>query len=535
MRKPTGNTYESRGKHYARVTVGKARRSFRAASATDAEALAALFAPLARRLVDAGHEARATTMLGDIAASTGSARAARLRVVEELLSGARAPKVERSSITVGELAAQWTSGALARRFPDRIKVKRSRAADVSRLANHILPAVKDVAIADFTLDHAEDVLAKMPASLSPETRRHVARLLARLLSLAVFPLRILATSPLPRRWIPSGGPAKAKAWIYPDEDRKLLACTKIPIRWRIFWGFLAREGMRVAEACALDRADVDLERGVVTLDKNKTDDPRAWALSSGVAEAIAAWLHLREDDAEPLFLDHHGERVNPRADLAKRFRGHLRRAGVTRPELYEKGPSRVRIRAHDLRGTFVTIAAANGKSETWITDRTGHRSSGMVRRYQRAARTAAELGLGDLCPLVKAIPELRAASRKGGGKGGSVNEGNERAGNTGRGAIGRMAMIATRDGSTGPDSRGSVGSSGPSNPRLAGAAADSPPIAGRRSDMAVQLAEQLVGALRLGDLEVAKIAHEALGRLLGHDDARGHGVVDLGARRRGGG
>jgi hypothetical protein len=59
-----------------------------------------------------------------------------------------------------------------------------------------------------------------------------------------------------------------------------------------------------------------------------------------------------------------------------------------------------------LRGTFVTLSLANGKTETWVADRTGHRSSAMINRYRRAARSAMELGLGGLAPLYLVIPEL---------------------------------------------------------------------------------------------------------------------------------
>jgi integrase len=60
----------------------------------------------------------------------------------------------------------------------------------------------------------------------------------------------------------------------------------VPILRRVFYGFLAREGMRSSEALGLSWDDLDLKRGVVRLDENKTDDPRAWALSAGVVEAL---------------------------------------------------------------------------------------------------------------------------------------------------------------------------------------------------------------------------------------------------------
>jgi integrase len=55
------------------------------------------------------------------------------------------------------------------------------------------------------------------------------------------------------------------------------------------YGVLAGEGMRASELEALRWRDVDLTLGLVRLDENKTDDPRAWALSPDVARTLACW------------------------------------------------------------------------------------------------------------------------------------------------------------------------------------------------------------------------------------------------------
>jgi hypothetical protein len=60
--------------------------------------------------------------------------------------------------------------------------------------------------------------------------------------------------------------------------------------------------------------------------------------------------------------------------------------------------------ARDLRGTFVAPALANGKTDAWVADRTGHRSSQMINRYRRQARSAKELSLPTLAALDWAIP-----------------------------------------------------------------------------------------------------------------------------------
>lgn len=99
-------------------------------------------------------------------------------------------------------------------------------------------------------------------------------------------------------------------------------------------------------------------------------------------------------------MSHLGVPFDP-LDLAGALREHLRAIGLDneRPELFTSTDRRIMIRVHDLRGTFVTIALANGRSESWISDRTGHRSSQMIAKYKRPARTFDELQLGDLVPL----------------------------------------------------------------------------------------------------------------------------------------
>jgi hypothetical protein len=95
------------------------------------------------------------------------------------------------------------------------------------------------------------------------------------------------------------------------------------------------------------------------------------------------------------------------------FRDDLKRAGVVRTQLFERNEARRPIRVHDLRATFVTLSLASGKSETWVADRTGHRSSEMINRYRSSARTHEELALGNVKPLVEAIPELRSEAHGG--------------------------------------------------------------------------------------------------------------------------
>jgi integrase len=72
--------------------------------------------------------------------------------------------------------------------------------------------------------------------------------------------------------------------------------------------------------------------------------------------------HVFADNGVPLNVKH----------LAAQLRRDLQTVGVTRPQLFERSKVRMPLRAHDLRATFVTIALAQDRTETWISDRTGH-------------------------------------------------------------------------------------------------------------------------------------------------------------------
>jgi hypothetical protein len=106
--------------------------------------------------------------------------------------------------------------------------------------------------------------------------------------LAIYPCRLIAAHPLSRTFMPKVGKPPAFSYLYPDEDAALLKSSKVPLSYRILSSFSSREGCRVSEAIQLRVGlDVELQRGAVKLDINKTGDARSWALDSAVASALA--------------------------------------------------------------------------------------------------------------------------------------------------------------------------------------------------------------------------------------------------------
>jgi integrase len=376
----------------------KQRRRFRITTRDEAEAaereraLVELGAAIGKAKIDPELGARLLEDAG--AGDVERARKAVAKLAAGLKGSIDAKPAPGAITTFAQLGEAWTSGRLAVEHPDHIRVKRSAHKDAERLVV-LCKTIGDVPVRRFVLADAKRAMAALPKGLASATRRQYAQVIGRLLALAVYPLELIPSSPLPRGFLPKVTRTRATAWLYPADDAALLACECVPLGRRVLYGFLAREGLRCDEALSLTWTDLDLARGVIRLDENKTNDPRAWALSPGVAAALERW---REHVSGELVFT-----VDNEARLAEAFRADLAKAQVNRPELFVRSAARRPIRAHDLRATFVTLALANGKTETWVMDRTGHRSSVMINTYRRAARTAAELGLGELAPLDGAL------------------------------------------------------------------------------------------------------------------------------------
>lgn len=323
-------------------------------------------------------------------------------VESKLVTGVRAPIRDLS--TVQQIGERWTSGELARQYPDHIKKKTSSQDDRIRLERYVYPHIGDLPMEAVTLDHAEAVMAAIPANKSAGTRRQIAQVMRRLLALAVYPLRILAAQPIPRGFLPK--PTKAAFfWLYPTEEALLLGDKRIPLERRLAYGILCREGMRASDLAGLLWEELDLVRGVLNLGVHKTSahtGARSWVLRPDTAEALRWWRRQVKGRGKvlPISLEH----------LAVQLRRDLGRLPVRR-ELVVGQAGRRRLRGHDLRGSFVTVALAQGKTEAWVTDRTGHTTSSQLAAYKRAARSAAELELGDWRPFLVSLPETASAPK----------------------------------------------------------------------------------------------------------------------------
>ena len=167
----------------------------------------------------------------------------------------------------------------------------------------------------------------------------------------------------PKDLLPARSP-RAVPYLYSDYDIAALmdatASLKGRLRqatYRTLIGLLAVTGMRVGEARRLDRCDVDLAEGTITVRHAKFDKARLLPLHPSTTQALGDYLDLRDRLARPgacsaVFISPPG---NPliACNVESTFRIMVARAG-----LKPRGAARPRM--HDLRHSFIVNAVLHG-------------------------------------------------------------------------------------------------------------------------------------------------------------------------------
>ena len=426
-RRATGSTFRSHGAYHLRLPL-PGRPSCKLGSLDEltdqqADAKQALIVGVALRLKKVGQASQATSICRDLAAAEGQRLDDLLKMVDRAVCGRFHPalptrKNGTAIPTFGQFAEKWTSGLLARLHQDHVK-DIGHDDNKERLAKYVLPIVydgrriEDIPINEFTQEHADHIMAQ--PNIPDGSRYHVAQIVNRVCELAVSPARVLEKSPLVAGWMPSPNPPKNGSFLFPSEDAQLMGNKKVNLVWRVFWGFLAREGIRAGNAVEIKWSDLVLDiegstGGHLTLDDSKTGEPIVFALDPGTAEALRRWKRLCPSDVYVFpanAVKGHRRKDGPMAigATSRQLRAALKASGVKRERLFSPTKKRMRFRAHDLRATFVTLSLANGKTDDWVRARTLHAGE-CLRRYRRMAQSVAELNLGGLKSLYEAIPEL---------------------------------------------------------------------------------------------------------------------------------
>jgi site-specific recombinase XerD len=152
-------------------------------------------------------------------------------------------------------------------------------------------------------------------------------------------------------------PCRATPYLYADDEVDALiaaaASLQTPHRvrtYRTLIGLLAVTGMRVGEAIALDREDLDVSEGVLTIRMTKFNKSRELPVDPSTVEALRRYLRHRDRPraaarTHAVFVSIAGTRLWY-ADVAWTFHRLVRRAGLT------PRSATCRPRLHDLRHRF---------------------------------------------------------------------------------------------------------------------------------------------------------------------------------------
>lgn len=206
-------------------------------------------------------------------------------------------------------------------------------------------------------------------------------------------IRIRKTNPGAGVRGPDRGDKSVKQWLYPSELRRLLDCDRVPLERRRRWALLVYFFARAGEVHGLTWANIDLEHGIVTIDRarelrtgevgpTKTHDVRVFPIEP----ILLPMLRAMKDE---------GAAFSGSEDGAKELRRDLRDAGVTREELHQRRAPSVPITQHDLRATGITYLAMRGESDDGIRERAGHTDFKMTQVYIRRGRRLVGAALND--------------------------------------------------------------------------------------------------------------------------------------------
>ncbi|HKY39240.1 MAG TPA: tyrosine-type recombinase/integrase [Polyangiaceae bacterium] len=205
-------------------------------------------------------------------------------------------------------------------------------------------------------------------------------------------LRVRRDNPCQGIEPPERGAKKRKQWLYPLEFRKLLACEDVPGRWRILYALAVYLYVRPNELAALQRKDIDLDAGIIDINKAwnfAKKEPKPYPKSAAGVRFVPIEVELRPllamlcEGLEPD--DRIVLRMPPAEDWAETLRTHLARAGVDRAALFDDSDTVKHITFYDLRATGITWRTLRGDDARIIQRAAGHEKYATTEGYVREA------------------------------------------------------------------------------------------------------------------------------------------------------
>jgi integrase len=191
--------------------------------------------------------------------------------------------------------------------------------------------------------------------------------LSTLLSYATQNLNWISENPALRLKKLKEGPGRDRVLTEEEISRLLIAAkeSKSPYLYCIILLSLTT-GARQGELLNLEWRHLDFENKLAFIKETKNGHPRSIALCDPVIQELQRLHELRNPQKPRVFAS---KTAFGRIDIKKAWQHALKRAGITN------------CRAHDMRHTFCTYAAAMGASNLQLQTATGHRTLSMLLHY----------------------------------------------------------------------------------------------------------------------------------------------------------
>lgn len=258
--------------------------------------------------------------------------------------------------------------ALARAAQDYLAMRRGvgyTLAQEGRMLASFVDYLEDRGIAQVTVEAALG-WATEPAGASPTWW---AKRLTVVRGFAAYLATIEQDTEVPPKGLLPSGASRATPYLFsPAQITALMAGARrlrSPLRAATFEaliGLLAVTGLRTGEAMALDRTDVDLAEGALTIWRSKLGKSRHVPLHHSATTALGRYA-VRRDELWPrattpsFFLSGGGTRLN-HTNVSTTFAGLLEEAGIATP------PGRRRPRLYDLRHSFAVATLTDWHADS---------------------------------------------------------------------------------------------------------------------------------------------------------------------------
>jgi integrase len=180
-------------------------------------------------------------------------------------------------------------------------------------------------------------------------------------------------------------------------------------RGRPLLATLAGAGLRIGEAIALDRRDVDTARGTLTVRASKTEaGVREVDLTPALRDELAVWLDRStfKRPTDPVFPTQAGRRDNRNNVRRRLFHPAIKRANVLLAELGIEPIGNVT--PHGLRRTFASLRCAVGDDVAQTAAQLGHEDPTFTLRvYTHATKRRERLAGAERAEYERALDWAR--------------------------------------------------------------------------------------------------------------------------------